>query len=109
MSKNKNKRKRQNRKLKEARGTLMKIEGQWRKVSFGVKCEICGDTLEHAPIKIPKPTGWQWVDGDCHFEVYCCCAKQSCVESATSKLRNALIDGIEVQGETPKQIFVEEE
>lgn len=87
----------------------MTIEGKLQPVGFNVPCDFC-ERIEEFPIRVPKPTGWQWThDGQISFDVFYCCTRQSCVESGTNQYREALKTGIIVEGEPPENLFPTEQ
>ncbi len=109
MAKNKNRRKRQNRKKTDPKGILTQIEGKLQQVGFNVPCDFC-KRIDSFPIRIPKPENWYWTaDGQISFDVFYCCSQQTCVESGTNIYREALEEGIVIDGEPPENLFPSQE
>jgi hypothetical protein len=102
----KNKRRRNRKKGNPIKGVLMMIEGELRAVTFDIPCSFCNRPIKSFPIRIPKPGNWKWIEGDqISYDVYYCCTRQPCVESGANKYREALVKGIEVDGEPPENLF----
>lgn len=86
-------------------GTLMKVNGKVQPVQFNTLCDFCKEALDHMPTRVAKPIGWRWEDSQLLYDVFYCCDKQHCVESALNQLRPALEEGIIVAGDPPKTLF----